>query len=202
MELWDVLKRRKMVRAFEQRPVPRDAIDRVMASVLHAPSAGYTQGNEYLLLDEPGPVADFFRITDDPEWPLTDQEKAVLPPVVILPLANEAAYLARYSEPDKAPYGLSEETAWPVPYWDVDAGMAAMLMLLVAIDEGLGGWFAGIFANEREMLRRFGVPEAFRPIGWVGIGYPWTGDPVTETNASGKRRPRRPIDELAHRNAW
>jgi nitroreductase len=201
MELWDVLKRRKMVRTFEQRPVPREVIDGVVASVVHAPSAGYTQGNEYLVLDDPAAVADFFRITDDAEFPLTEQEKAGLPTVVVLPLANEGSYVARYAEPDKIEYGLDDAARWPVPYWDVDAGMASMLMLLVAIDEGLGAWFSGIFANERAMLDRFGVPEGFRPIGFVGLGYAAATD-TSSAPASGRKRRRRPVEELVHRNAW
>ena len=202
MELWDVLKRRKTVRRFEQRPVPTDAVDRVVASVVHAPSAGYTQGNEYLVLDDPATVTEFFRITDDPDEPLTDEEWATLPPVVIVPLSNETAYVARYSEPDKIEYGLDDASRWPVPYWDVDAGMASMLMLLVAVDEGLGAWFSGIAANEAEAMTRFGVPETFRPIGWIGIGYAAETVASPGPKASGSTRRRRPVEELVHRNGW
>ena len=42
MELQDALRRRKMVRSFRREPVPEDLIDWVIASVVHAPSAGYT----------------------------------------------------------------------------------------------------------------------------------------------------------------
>jgi hypothetical protein len=35
------------------------------------------------------------------------------------------------------------ESHWPVPYWDIDAGMAALLMLLTAVD-GLGACFFGV----------------------------------------------------------
>ena len=66
----------------------------------------------------------------------------------VLPLANKRAYLDRYSEDDKSEYGLGIEARWPVPYWDIDAGMASMLILLSAVDQGLGAWFSGIFEGE------------------------------------------------------
>ncbi|HEX6844283.1 MAG TPA: nitroreductase family protein [Actinomycetota bacterium] len=201
MEFRDILRRRKMVRAYERRPVPAEVLDRVLSVVVHAPSAGFTQGNEFLVLDDPAAVDAFFRITDDPDEPMYAELRDELPPVVVLPLANKRAYLDRYAEPDKAQWGLGDEARWPVPYWDVDAAMASMLILCAAIEEGLGAWFSGIFANEAAMLAHFGVPDAFRPIGFVGLGYPRETDPASAT-ASARRRPRRDASELLHRNGW
>jgi nitroreductase len=122
MDFEELLKRRKSVRAYDQRPVPREALDRVLASILHAPSAGFTQGNEFLVLDEPTAVAEFWTITDDPNNSITAEEQSVMPPALILPLSNRTAYLTRYSAPDKAGYGLDQAERWPVSYWDIDAG--------------------------------------------------------------------------------
>lgn len=201
MDFSDLLKRRKSVRAYERRPIPHDVLDRIMASVRHAPSAGFTQGNEYLVLDEPGAVLDFWTHTEDARDPLTREQQLVLPPVVILPLANRQAYLDRYSMPDKAGAGLEQAERWPVPYWDIDAGMASMLILLAAVNEGLGAWFFGISSGEPALLKRFGVPETFKPIGAIGLGYPAPSDPNTAL-ASPTRIPRRPVDALVHRNGW
>jgi hypothetical protein len=44
-----------------------------------------------------------------------------------------------------------------MPYWDIDAGMACMLMLLKAVDEGLGGWFFGFNQGEPQLLEGLGV---------------------------------------------
>ena len=73
--------------------------------------------------------------------------------------------MARYSEPDKIAFGMDVAEHWPVRFWDVDAAMSCMLMLLAAVDLGLGGWFFGITHGERELLDRFGVPSTLRPIG-------------------------------------
>lgn len=200
MELQEALRRRKMVRTFRQDTVARDVIARVLASVVHAPSAGFTQGNEFLVLDDAAAIDDFFALTRDPD----DDELVPAgsrPTVVVLPLAHKQAYLDRYSEGDKAPYGLGDELLWPVPYWDVDAGMATMLILLVAVEAGLGAWFSGIFTGEAAVLERFGVPSCLRPIGFVGLGHPAAADPVAARASSATRRRRR-VDELVHYNGW
>ncbi len=201
MELWDVLRRRKMVRHYQAGPVAREVIDRVLASVLHAPSVGFTQGNEFLVLSAPDTVADYLRLTEDPAFPTPDEWANAIPPVVILPLSNRAAYLARYSEPDKIAFGLDDADKWPAPFWDIDAGMASMLILLAAIDAGLGGLFAGINYGEREMLDHFGVPANFHAIGVIWLGYPADVDPLAPTKARIEAR-RRPLEQLAHHNAW
>jgi nitroreductase len=201
VDFQELLKRRKSVRAYDPRPVPREIMDRVLVSVLHAPTAGFTQGNEFLVLDDPAAVAEFWTITEDPNDPMTPEDRLIAPPALILPLSNRSAYLARYSQPDKAGFGLDQAERWPVPYWDIDAGMASMLILLAAVNEGLGAWFFGIFAGEKELLARFDVPEAFKPIGVIGLGYPAPSDP-NALRGSARRIRRRPIEALIHRNGW
>jgi hypothetical protein len=64
-------------------------------------------------------------------------------PLVVVPLAHKATYLERYAEADKG-WQDRMEARWPVPYWYIDTGMAALMMLLTAVDEGLGACFFGI----------------------------------------------------------
>jgi nitroreductase len=201
MELWEAFRHRKMVRSFDQRAIPADVLDHVLASVRHAPSAGFTQGNEYLVLDQPDAVATFWRLTDDPLDPLADVDRGQLAPALVLPLANRDAYVARYSLPDKIAFGMDQAENWPSPFWDIDAAMATMCMLLAAVDAGLGGFFFGISHGEGELLEHFRVPTGFRPIGAVGLGYPAAVDPLAARSSARSRR-RRPVDELVHRNGW
>ena len=58
---------------------------------------------------------------------------------------REDDYHDRYQKPDKVEES-GEEIEWPVPWWWVDAGKAMMILLLAAVDEGLG---AGIFGLVR-----------------------------------------------------
>jgi nitroreductase len=188
-----------MIRNFDQRPVPRALVDGILDTARRAPSAGFSQGLEFLVLDIPETIASFWEITRDPQFGWEVEDVAVGPTVVILPLPDPERYVARYSEPDKIAFGLDRAENWAVPFWDVDAAMAAMLVLLAAVDEGLGGWFFGITHGERALLDRYGVPSHLRPIGIIGLGYRAEDETAT---GSWTRRPRRPLEEQVHRNGW
>src|SRR3954451_24786336 len=139
MEFAEVMRRRRMVRSYEDRPIPDDVIDRVLGAGLRAPSAGFTQGTELLVLERPEDRELFWSLTVDAEWRARRPRPQGLARarVIVLPMAHEQAYLDRYSEPDKAGLGMDQPENWPVTYWDVDAAFSAMLMLLAATDEGL-----------------------------------------------------------------
>lgn len=191
--------RRRMIRRFDQRSVPRELIDRIADIGRRAPSAGFSQGLELLVLDTPQTVADFWVLTNDPADGWDPDDVAAGPTVIVMPIPDAGRYTQRYSEPDKIAFGMDREENWPVRFWDIDAAMAAMLMLLAAVDEGIGGWFFGITYGERALLDRFGVPADLRPIGILGFGYRAEDERPT---GSWVTRSRRPLGEQIHRNGW
>jgi nitroreductase len=199
MEFRDVVGRRRMIRRFDQRSVPRELIDRIADIGRRAPSAGFSQGLELLVLDTPQTVADFWVLTNDPADGWDPDDVAAGPTVIVMPITDAGRYTQRYSEPDKIAFGMDRQENWPVKFWDVDAAMAAMLMLLAAVDEGIGGWFFGITYGERALLDRFGVPADLRPIGILGFGYRAEDERPT---GSWVTRRRRPLGEQIHRNGW
>ncbi len=199
MEFKDVLRRRRMVRRFDQRPVPADTVDRIIDVGRRAPSAGFSQGLELLVLDTPETVGSFWETTRDPEFGWEEETVAHGPTVLILPLPDPRRYVERYSQPDKIEFGMDEEANWPVRFWEIDAAMASMLILLAAVEEGLGGWFFGITYGERALLDRFGVPAHLRPIGIIGLGYRAEDE---EPSGSWRKHRRRSLEEQIHRNGW
>jgi nitroreductase len=199
VEFEKVLRRRRMVRRFDQQPVPRDTVDRIIDVGRRAPSAGFSQGLELLVLDTPETVALFWETTRDPEFGWEPETIAHGPTVLVLPLPDPKRYLERYAQPDKIEFGMDEEANWPVRFWEIDAAMASMLILLAAVDEGLGGWFFGITYGERELLDRFGVPAHLRPIGIIGLGVRAADE---EPSGSWMKHRRRPLGEQIHRNGW
>jgi nitroreductase len=197
VELREVIRRRRMVRRFDPRPLPAEVLDRILHSATRAPSAGFSQGLDLLVLEGPEAVRTFWRATIDPQFgkPYSSAE----PPVIVLVLSDKQAYLDRYSEPDKAGLGMDVEEGWPVPYWDMDAAMAAMLMLLTAVDEGVGAWWFGVFHGAEALLRNLGVPPGRRLVGAVALGWPAPDD---RPSGSATTRPRRPFDQVVHRGRW
>ncbi len=199
MEFSEVVRRRRMVRRFDQRPVPRETMDRVLETGRRGPSAGFAQGVEFLVMDQPEDLAAFWQITRDPEFGWDVDDVAVGPTVLVLPIPDPGRYLERYSQPDKIAFGMDETEHWPVKFWEIDAAMASMLMLLAAVDEGLAGWFFGITHGERELLDRLGVPEGLRPIGIMGFGFRADDE---RPSGSWTTRERRPFEEQVHRGRW
>ncbi|MEP7090815.1 MAG: nitroreductase family protein, partial [Nocardioidaceae bacterium] len=137
--------------------------------------------------------------TPDPDTPPSRWLRGMrTAPVVIVPLSSKAAYLVRYAEPDKA--GPGGEHRWPVPYWHVDTGMASLLILQTAVDEGLGACFFGIPRDRVALLRaQFGIPEAQVPVGAITVGH---RAPDPGAVGSPSRRARRPTQEVVHRGRW
>ncbi len=199
MQLEEAVRRRRMVRSFLPTPIEVDVVDRMIDLARRSPSAGYSQGFDFIVLQEPEETERFWGIPA-----MRTYWEGVFPqlldaPVLVLPIADRDAYLQRYSEPDKAPAGLQDATAWPVPYWLTDTAMATMVLLLAAVDEGLGALFFGVFRGaDAEVLERLGVPDGRELIGVVAIGHPADDRP----SGSGAARPRRPLSEVIHRGGW
>ena len=208
-EFADVVRRRRMTRAFDGRPIPPELLDDIVDLASRAPSAGKTQGWHLIVL-EGAETARFWDITLPTmrrgafRW-----QRLLDAPVIALPLADPRAYTDRYSEPDKRATGLGSGTdAWPAPYWTVDASMSVMTMLLAAEAAGLGALFFGVFRGERQLRRALGIPAMMQLLGAVAIGWPSTvadetGDvtgPGGPGRSAGHRR-RRP-DEIIHRGGW
>ncbi len=198
MEFREVVRRRRMVRNFDpSRPVPREVVERLLNLAIRAPSAGFSQGWAFLVLAEPDETARFWASTSGdgpPDTWLAGMRRA---PLIVVPLASRDAYLDRYAEPDKG-WTDRDEARWPVPYWYIDTGFASLLMLLGAVDEGLGACFFGIPPDRLATFREaYGVPQAYTPIGALAIGYP-----APDRRSPSLRRGRRPVDEVAHWSRW
>jgi nitroreductase len=208
-EFVDVVRRRRMTRAFDTRPVPDQTIAEMVDLASRAPSAGKAQGWHLVVLrgDE---TARFWDIT----LPVMRRgafkwQRLLDAPLIALPFADPKAYTDRYSEPDKAATGLGVgEKAWPAPYWTIDASMAVMTMLLAAEDNGLGALFFGVFKGERELRQELGVPSGLELLGALAIGY--RADPtdpvaVPAPDAGKGRsagRSRRAPTEIIHTGRW
>ena len=199
MEFQDVVRRRRMVRDFSDEPVARPLIERLLANATRGPSGGFSQGFAFVVLTEPGRRRMFWETTAGPEWRgESESEPLTRAPVVILPLALKQAYLDRYALPDKAHSPLSREVHWRAPYWDIDTGFGVMLILLTAVDLGLGALFFAIFQGERELLDALGVPAGYRAIGAVAVGHPTPGERSPPELQTG----RRSADEVVRWERW
>lgn len=191
-----MVRRRRMVRRYDGRPVPEQVWRRALAHAVRAPNAGFSQGWDFVVLTTEQARQRFWRAcSDEVDRPDPWLAGMLTAPVLVVCLADEQRYRERYARPDKTcPAG----ERWPVAWWDVDTGMAALLILLTAVDEGLGGCFFGVPAGRWSRLRQaLDVPAGRRPVGVVSLGYP---APAHRSRPMGGDR--RPWDEVVHREAF
>jgi nitroreductase len=195
MELREVVRARRMVRAYQSdRPVPREALVRMLEAAIRAPSAGFAQGWDFVVLTTRADRLRFWSATTEPGNPpdawLAGMQSA---PALVLCLSDPERYLERYAEADKG-WADRDPGRWPVPYWDVDTGMASLLILLTAVDEGLAGCFFGVPPEQqRSVLTAFDVPLDRRVVGVISLGHP-----AADRRSPSLRRGRRPVAEVAH----
>ena len=188
-----------MVRNYDpSRPVPAEVLTRLLEYAIRAPSAGFSQGWGFLVLTGEADRQRFWDATSDPAERSPWFEGMSRAPAIVVPHSSKDVYLDRYAAPDKG-WADRDESRWPVPYWDIDTGMAALLMLLTAVDEGLAACFFGIPPEHLAPFRAaFGVPDAYTPIGCLSVGYPGAED----RRSPSLKRGRRGLDEVVHRGHW
>lgn len=207
MEFGEVLKRRKMVRAFTGEPLAPGTAGRLLRAAQRAPSAGFSQGYSFLVLEGTEQCAPLWKIlaeATDAGRGTEDEDPAEVAALstaqlVIVPLACKDVYLDRYAEPGKG-WTDRDESRWLVPYWYVDTGFTALLILLAVTDEGLGASFFGFDSRTMPGFRtQFGVPDKWMPIGAIAIGHP---DPDSDPIPPARATERKPLSELVHRGRW
>jgi nitroreductase len=198
MEFSEVVRRRRIVRHFAPDPIDRATLERIAATAQRAPSAGFSQGQRVVIVtdaDRRRRLAElageaFYRNMGFDPW-ISEA------PALFVPAVSAKVYVDRYNEPDKRdpsePPGTADE--WGVPYWWMDVGCTVMLILLAAVDEGLGAGFAG---GDFDAIRaEVGLPEDFTPVGVIPVG-----KPLPDKKSPSLKRGKRSLDEFAHWETW
>jgi len=189
-----------MTRSFRDEPLADDLVFSLLDTARSAPSAGSSQGTEFLIFAGKQETSQYWDITlPEPGRSSFRWQGLLRAPLIVVVYADSARYLERYSESDKAVTGLgSGRGQWGTPYWLVDASFAAMALQLAAVDLGLGVLFFGLFDHADAVATAFGVPGGRDVIGALAIGYSDGGDDLGASSA----RPRRDLGEVVHRGRW
>lgn len=188
-----------MTRSFLADPVPNDAFVDCVDLARRSPSAGNAQG--WNLLVWTGQATQRYW---DIAFPDNAREGFAFPglfaaPIVALVLADQQAYLDRYSEADKSRQRLGESIDnWVAPYWTIDASFATMTLILALHDRGLGTLFFA-HAHDDKLRTQFGIPESTHILGTLAIGY---ADNENVSQGRSASRERKSADDIIHRDRW
>lgn len=196
MELKDTVLKRRMVRNFADTPVSPEVIERIVDLTRHAPSAGFTQGQSFIIVTQPDMRKAIADTCEEGEYVKSGFDAFISKaPVLLIPCTSELAYHRRYQEADKVD-DKGNEIVWPVPYWFMDIGCAVMIALLATIDEGLVSAFVG--SKDLKTLRTLlSIPEEVTPVGVIAVGYRAPDRPSPSL-----KRGRKPDQDYIHREKW
>ena len=195
---YDLLKQRRAVRSYTGERVPRETLERMARAARRGPNAGYSQGLRVLVVDDPETIEALIDPEDDEKSQAWFRNAAAH----IFVLTREQDYHDRYTQEDKLAITGGVEIVWPVPFWHVDAGAALMLVLLAALEEGLGAGVYGVPVEEDARVRELlGIPDDLTIVTGVTVGHP-AEDPDWDRASSVFSQRRRAHDEVVQWNRW
>jgi len=152
MDFNDVIRKRKMIREYDSKQVSNEIIRKLIRNAHRAPSAGHTQVQEFIIVKDPAIKKKLRKVA-------VDQEYVERAPVLIVVCSNTSRSISRYGSRGKEFYSI------------IDGAFASMLILLTAVNEGIGACFVGAF-QDKMVSTILELPKHVKPIGIICIGYP------------------------------
>jgi nitroreductase len=197
----EALNKRRSCRSFLDRKPPEGLILDLIDKARRAPTAGNSQGVEFLVLDEKSLVDDFWDVS------FSENDKNIFSfpglfkaPVLVIPFGVPSLYVDRYREADKNYTNLGEDIKeWKIPYWLTDAAFATMALQLLAVENQLETCFIGLFDREERIKENFSIPQTHEALGVLILGYP---DIEQVVSGRSQKRKRRPLSEVVHLGSW
>ncbi|WP_405064202.1 nitroreductase family protein [Kribbella sp. NBC_01505] len=202
MDFSEVVRRRRMVRSFTDEPVAADVVRRILDTARRGPSAGYSQGVEFVVITDPAKRAVIAATGDEMFEQLQQPNFAAQAQVHVVICVSPAIYTGRYQESDKQELvsDTSQDDLWKVPYWYTDAGAALSLLLLATVNEGIAAAFIG--GVDHDLIRNLvGMPTSYIPVGIALLGHE-APDANQYGDVAARPRKRRTYNEVVHHNTW
>jgi nitroreductase len=146
METWDAIRARRNVRAYQDRPIPAEDLDRILEAARRSPSSTNRQAWDFVLVTERDRLRELAEV-----WRWADH------------VGTSAATIALVM-----PASGDAEARETLQY---DLGQATMSIMLAAADLGIGSCHASVGdqALARELL---GLPQDRETPLLVSLGYP------------------------------
>jgi nitroreductase len=142
MDVFEAIQERRSIRAFEDKPVPREIIERILEAGRLAPSARNIEPWHFITVTDAANRKTLSKGT----W----AKFLIQSPLVIVACGDKKA------SPD---------------WYSIDVALAVENMVLTAVSLGLGTCCVGSF-NEKDIKTTLKIPEKFEVLVMIAVGYP------------------------------
>ncbi|GFO59419.1 nitroreductase [Geomonas silvestris] len=173
MDISQVIRDRRSIRKYQDRPVEWEKIEQVLEAARLAPSWKNLQCWRFLVVTDPGKKAGLLAAFPE-ENP--GKKALAMAPCVILVCAD--------------PKESGVENG--IEYFVADTAIAFEHLCLAATDLGLGTCWMGMF-DEPALRLALKIPEGIRVVGVTPLGYP---------DQEPRPRPRKELGEIAYCDDW
>ena len=181
MSLLDLLKHRKSVREFLDRPVERDKIMMCLEAARLAPSECNSQPWRFIIVDD-RQLKD--RLCDAAFGGIYSMNSfCKTAPVMVVVISEKSKFIARIGEMFRG-----------TKYYLIDIGVTCEHFVLQAEDLSLGTCWIGWF-NERGVKSTLGIPQRKKIDMLIALGY-------YDREKLGPEHDREPMDKIASFNSY
>jgi nitroreductase len=180
MDFLDLVNKRHSVRAYSNKPVQQEKIERCIEAARLAPSACNSQPWTFIVVTDTEKRNNLADTTSNKLLPLNHFTKQA--PVMIVIVIEKPKLTAELGS-------FIKDREFPL----IDIGIAAEHICLQAVAEGLGTCMLGWF-NEKKVKKILGIPASKRVGLMITMGYP--------SGNSRKNRPRKETDEILRYNHY
>lgn len=163
MELYEILTKRRSIRAYKNEPIPEEKLMKVLEAARLAQSANNRQPWRFIIIQNEKHRKKLAEICKGNKW-------ASEAPVILAGVAVDTAYRMGNKRPAS----------------DIDLSIALTQIALAAVDQSLGTCWIGSF-NYDEAMSYLNIPKDNLLVGFMTLGYP------NESPAPKSRKPMEEI---------
>jgi nitroreductase len=158
LETFETIYTRRSIRAYDEKPVSRETLDKVLSGALMAPSWKNTQTAGYIVVESSEMKQKLMEAL-----PAYNAKTVSTAPVVVVMTTRTG----RSGYERDGSFTTKKEDRWEI----FDAGIACQTLCLAAWAEGLGTCIMGIY-DEEKLPKLLQVPETEIVTAVISMGYP------------------------------
>ena len=198
-----IFSRRDVRGQFRPDPVPDEVLTRILLAAHHAPSVGFMQPWNFIVVTDPAVKsrihADFARANEEAEAMFEGERRSLYSRLKLEGIREAPINLCITCDRERSGPVVLGRTHMPA--MDLYSCVCAVQNLwLAARAEGLGvGWVS--ILHEDALRDALGIPERIVPVAYLCLGHVTHFEATPELETKGWRK-RLPLEDLVFRDRW